>query len=54
MGFHNNCEENRARGSHLKCYKICGHDNTVAMLDKLKELGFREATKAGFPSELMT
>ena len=31
----------------LKCYKICGRDQTVAMLDKLKELGFREATKAG-------
>lgn len=30
-----------------KCYKICGHDKTVTMLDKLKELGFREATKAG-------
>src|ERR1022692_2199948 len=30
-----------------KCYKICGHDKTVTMLDKLKELGFREATRAG-------
>ena len=30
-----------------KCYKICGHEKTVIMLDKLKELGFREATKAG-------
>jgi DNA-directed RNA polymerase subunit beta' len=30
-----------------KCYKICGHEKTVTMLDKLKELGFREATKAG-------
>ena len=29
------------------CYKICGHDKTVATLDRLKELGFREATRAG-------
>jgi DNA-directed RNA polymerase subunit beta' len=29
------------------CYKICGHEKTVATLDKLKELGFREATRAG-------
>src|SRR5438874_4485219 len=30
-----------------KCYKICGHEKTVPTLDRLKELGFREATKAG-------
>ena len=30
-----------------RCYKVCGHDKTVDMLDKLKELGFREATQAG-------
>jgi DNA-directed RNA polymerase subunit beta' len=29
------------------CYKICGHESTVATLDRLKELGFREATRAG-------
>ncbi|HOW67816.1 MAG TPA: DNA-directed RNA polymerase subunit beta' [Candidatus Paceibacterota bacterium] len=29
------------------CYKICGHEKTVATLDKLKELGFYEATRAG-------
>ena len=29
------------------CYKICGHDATVHALDKLKELGFKEATRAG-------
>jgi DNA-directed RNA polymerase subunit beta' len=29
------------------CYKICGHEKTVVTLDKLKELGFQEATKAG-------
>jgi DNA-directed RNA polymerase subunit beta' len=30
-----------------KCYKIAGHEKTVIMLDKLKEMGFRSATKAG-------
>jgi DNA-directed RNA polymerase subunit beta' len=29
------------------CYKHCGHERTVATLDRLKELGFREATKSG-------
>ncbi len=28
-------------------YKHCGQENTVVTLDKLKELGFREATRAG-------
>ena len=30
-----------------RCYKSCGHERTVIMLDRLKELGFREATKSG-------
>lgn len=30
-----------------KCYKIVGHERTVEVLDKLKKLGFRQATKAG-------
>ncbi len=30
-----------------RCYKASGHEKTVAMLDKLKEVGFREATRAG-------
>jgi DNA-directed RNA polymerase subunit beta' len=30
-----------------KCYKFAGHEKTVVMLDKLKEIGFREATKSG-------
>jgi DNA-directed RNA polymerase subunit beta' len=29
------------------CYKICGQEKTVTTLDKLKELGFYEATRAG-------
>jgi DNA-directed RNA polymerase subunit beta' len=27
-----------------RTYKVCGHEKTVEMLDKLKELGFRWAT----------
>jgi DNA-directed RNA polymerase subunit beta' len=29
------------------CYKFCGHEQTISTLDKLKELGFREATRSG-------
>jgi len=29
------------------CYKLCGHEKTVVMLDLLKELGFRSATRSG-------
>ena len=48
MGFPNKVVKKSELGDLIwKCYKICGHDKTVIMLDKLKELGFREATKAG-------
>jgi len=48
MGFPNKPVKKSELGDLIwKCYKICGHDKTVTMLDKLKELGFREATKAG-------
>ncbi len=48
LGFPNRPVKKNDLGDLIwKCYKICGHDKTVAMLDKLKELGFREATKAG-------
>jgi DNA-directed RNA polymerase subunit beta' len=30
-----------------RCYKVCGHEKTVGTLDRLKEIGFREATRAG-------
>jgi len=29
------------------CYKVCGNERTVATLDRLKEVGFHEATRAG-------
>src|SRR5712672_919205 len=48
MGFPNKPIKKAELGDLIwKCYKICGHEKTVIMLDKLKELGFREATKAG-------
>jgi len=48
VGFYNK----GAGKSHLgeliwRCYKVCGQEKTVIMLDKLKELGFREATRSG-------
>src|ERR1022692_954592 len=48
LGFPNKSVKKSELGDIIwKCYKICGHDKTVTMLDKLKELGFREATRAG-------
>jgi DNA-directed RNA polymerase subunit beta' len=48
MGFPNKVVTKSGLGDLIwKCYKICGHEKTVAMLDRLKELGFREATRAG-------
>lgn len=48
MGFPNKVVRKAELGDLIwKCYKICGHDKTVATLDRLKELGFREATRAG-------
>jgi DNA-directed RNA polymerase subunit beta' len=48
MGFPNRVVGKSQLGDLIwKCYKICGHEKTVATLDKLKELGFREATRAG-------
>src|ERR1017187_5315419 len=48
LGFYNKAAGKSQLGDLIwKCYKVAGHDKTVAMLDKLKELGFREATKSG-------
>ncbi len=48
MGFYNKVAGKKELGDLIwRCYKNCGHEKTVIMLDKLKELGFREATKAG-------
>jgi len=48
LGFYNKAAGKSQLGDLIwRCYKVAGHDRTVAMLDKLKELGFREATKSG-------
>src|SRR5881396_1513489 len=48
LGFPNRVVGKSQLGDLIwKCYKICGHEKTVPTLDKLKELGFREATRAG-------
>jgi DNA-directed RNA polymerase subunit beta' len=48
LGFPNKNIGKGALGDLIwNCYKICGHERTVTMLDRLKELGFREATKSG-------
>jgi DNA-directed RNA polymerase subunit beta' len=48
MGFFNKVAGKAQLGELIwNCYKICGHEKTVATLDRLKELGFREATRSG-------
>jgi len=48
LGFPNKVMNKGALGTIIwHCYKVCGHDETVAVLDRLKQLGFTEATKAG-------
>jgi DNA-directed RNA polymerase subunit beta' len=48
LGFFNKVAGKSQLGDLIwRCYKVCGHDKTVQMLDRLKELGFREATRAG-------
>jgi DNA-directed RNA polymerase subunit beta' len=48
MGFLNRVAGKSQLGELIwTCYKICGHEKTVVMLDKLKELGFRAATRSG-------
>ncbi len=48
LGFFNKAAGKSQLGDLIwRCYKVCGHEQTVTMLDELKELGFREATKSG-------
>jgi DNA-directed RNA polymerase subunit beta' len=48
MGFLNRVAGKSTLGELIwTCYKICGHEKTVIMLDSLKELGFRAATRSG-------
>ncbi|MFN0068444.1 MAG: DNA-directed RNA polymerase subunit beta', partial [Limisphaerales bacterium] len=48
LGFFNRpCGKSQLGDIIFNCYKHAGHARTVDALDKLKELGFREATRAG-------
>jgi DNA-directed RNA polymerase subunit beta' len=48
LGFFNRQAGKSQLGDLIwNCYKICGHDKTIETLDKLKEVGFREATRSG-------
>ena len=48
IGFYNKAAGKKELGDLIwKCYRICGHEKTIDVLDKLNELGFREAARAG-------
>ncbi len=48
LGFPNRVVDKNEIGDLIwYCYKKCGHARAVETLDKLKEIGFREATRAG-------
>ncbi len=48
LGLYNKAAGKSQLGDLIwRCYKTCGHEKTVVTLDRLKELGFREATKSG-------
>tara|TARA_B000000557_G_scaffold77321_1_gene61937 strand:- start:462 stop:4613 length:4152 start_codon:yes stop_codon:yes gene_type:complete len=48
IGFPNIVVNKGALGDVIwNCYRHCGHEETVKVLDELKKLGFAEATKAG-------
>ena len=48
LGFFNKSVNKKQLGELIwRCYQCVGHARTVEMLDRLKELGFNEATRAG-------
>ncbi|MBI4027714.1 MAG: DNA-directed RNA polymerase subunit beta' [Verrucomicrobia bacterium] len=48
LGFFNNVVNKKQLGDLIwRCYQVVGPERTVEMLDRLKELGFTEATRAG-------
>ncbi len=48
VGFYNKaCGKKQVSDIIFRTYQVAGHPATVAMLDDLKELGFKWATKAG-------
>ena len=48
LGFYNKSAGKKALGELIhRCWQICGHETTVRVLDDMKKLGFRYATRAG-------
>ncbi len=48
LGFYNSPVNKKQLGELIwRCYQTVGQERTVEMLDRLKELGFTEATRAG-------
>ncbi|MEZ0298517.1 MAG: DNA-directed RNA polymerase subunit beta' [Candidatus Methylacidiphilales bacterium] len=48
LGFYNDKAGKKQLGQIiLRCYQSAGHEATVIALDRLKQLGFEEATRAG-------
>ncbi len=48
VGFKNKTVGKKDLGDMIwRCYQVAGHDETVRALDRLKALGFKEATRAG-------
>ncbi|MDD5260509.1 MAG: DNA-directed RNA polymerase subunit beta' [Methylacidiphilales bacterium] len=48
VGFYNKkCGKKQLGEIISRCYQICGHQTTVRVLDDMKQVGFKYATKAG-------
>ena len=54
MPFYNYALDNRSLNKVIQdCYKILGKGSTIDLLDKIKEIGFKESTKAGLSISIM-
>ncbi|MGF1679003.1 MAG: DNA-directed RNA polymerase subunit beta' [Candidatus Methylacidiphilales bacterium] len=48
LGFYNKMAGDKQLGEIIhRCYQQCGHERIITVLDELKRIGFRFATKAG-------
>ncbi|MDR4505268.1 MAG: DNA-directed RNA polymerase subunit beta' [Candidatus Scalindua sp.] len=54
LPFYNYPLDNRSLNNLIQdCYKILGKGSTIKLLDKIKEIGFKECTKAGLSISIM-
>jgi DNA-directed RNA polymerase subunit beta' len=44
------CPRRKLEELIFRCYQIAGHEETVRVLDRLKQLGFEHATRPASPS----